>query len=122
MIRSSRPDMFFGAKREIFQNAEMLRLNMTDAENIVWERINKNQLGYRFKAQHPIDIFIVDFYCHKFGVVVEIDGEIHNLQKEYDLGRTHELEKFGLKIIRFTNSEVMNNIDCVISKIKEHLV
>lgn len=103
MQRTELPDMFYGAKRTIFQNACELRKSMTQAEEVLWRRLNKNQLGVRFKAQHPIDIFIVDFYCHKHRLVVEVDGEIHLSQKEYDEGRTAELERFDLKIIRFTN-------------------
>ncbi len=122
MQRSIQPDMFFGAKRDLFQKAESLRQNMTQAEKLLWNRLNKNQLGYRFKTQHPIDIFIVDFYCHKFGLVVEVDGEIHFSQQEYDAGRTADLEKYGLKVIRFTNNEITNDIEKVVSKIKDYLI
>jgi len=122
MQRTDLPDMFFGAKRAIFQNACELRIDMTAAENVLWERLNKSQLGVRFKAQHPIDIFIVDFYCHKYKLVVEVDGEIHLSQKEYDEARTAELERFGITVIRFTNDEVMNAIDKVVEKIREHLI
>jgi len=122
MQRTDLPDMFFGAKRAIFQNACELRKDMTAAENILWERLNKSQLGVRFKAQHPIDIFIVDFYCHKYKLVVEVDGEIHLSQKEYDEGRTAELERFGITVIRFSNEEVLNDIDKVVERIREHLI
>src|ERR1035437_6284463 len=101
MKRTELPNMFYDAKRTTFQNAYALRENMTIAEKQLWERLNKNQLGVRFKAQHPIDIFIVDFYCHQYRLVVEVDGEIHLSQKEYDDGRTAELERYDLKIIRF---------------------
>jgi len=121
MQRTEQPAMFYGANRTIFQNAEVLRKDMTIAEKKLWERLNKSQLGVRFKAQHPIDIFIADFYCHKFKLVVEIDGGIHETQKEYDEGRTAELEKWGLTIIRFTNEEVMNNIEKVMEIIKSQL-
>lgn len=116
------PEMFFGAKRTIFQNACALRENMTDAEKKLWERLNKSQLGVRFKAQHPIDIFIVDFYCHKHKLVVEVDGLIHLSQKEYDEGRTAELERLDLKLIRFTNHDVLTNVDKVVEEIKKYLV
>ena len=116
------PEMFFGAKRTIFQNACTLRENMTDAEKKLWERLNKSQLGVRFKAQHPIDIFIVDFYCHKHKLVVEVDGLIHLSQKEYDEGRAAELERFDLKLIRFTNHDVLSNVDKVVEEIKKYLV
>jgi len=120
MQRTDLPDMFYGAKRTIFQNAYELRQNMTEAEKYLWERLNKNQLGVRFKAQHPIDIFIADFYCHQYRLVIEVDGEIHLSQKEYDEGRTAELERFDLKILRFTNQEVLNNIDWVLAEIKKY--
>jgi very-short-patch-repair endonuclease len=121
MQRTEQPAMFYGAKRSIFQNAEVLRKDMTVAEKKLWDRLNKSQLGVRFKAQHPIDIFIADFYCHKFKLVVEIDGGIHETQKEYDEGRTAELESWGLTIIRFSNEEVMNDIEKVVERIKNHL-
>jgi very-short-patch-repair endonuclease len=113
--------MFYGAKRKIFQNAEVLRSNMTISEKLLWERLNKSQLGVRFKAQHPLDIFVADFYCHKFKLVVEIDGEIHNKQKEYDEGRAAEMGNYNLKVIRFTNDQVLNEIDWVVEEIKKYL-
>ncbi len=114
--------MFYNAKPEIFKKAENLRFNTTEAEKLLWEKLRKKQLGVRFKAQHPIDKFIADFYCHKVKLVIELDGEIYNNQKEYDLGRETEIEKFGIKVIRFANKEEINNIDDVIDKIKEYLV
>ena len=80
MQRSSLPDMFYGAKRNIFQRAKELRKNMTVTEQLLWRRLNKKQLGVRFKRQHPIDIFIADFYCHQYKLVVEVDGEYHKEQ------------------------------------------
>ena len=121
MQRTELPDMFYGAKRTIFQNAYDLRKDMTPAERVLWERLNKSQLGVRFKAQHPIDIFIADFYCHKYKLVIEVDGEIHLSQVEYDENRTAELERLDLTIVRFTNDEVLNNTEQVIEKIKGYL-
>lgn len=112
--------MFYGAKPETFLKAKVLREKMTIPEKLLFERLRKNQLlGLRFKAQHPISQFIVDFYCHQLRLVIEIDGEIHenNEAKEYDSNRTIELEKFGLKVIRFKNKDVIDNIDSVISEI-----
>ena len=94
---------------------------MTPAETKLWENLNKSQLGVRFKAQHPIDIFVADFYCHKFKLVIEIDGGIHEYQQAYDDGRTAELEKWGLTVIRFTNEEVLNDIEKVVDSIKRYL-
>jgi len=121
MQRTQLPDMFYGAKRIIFQNACELRKEMTPAEKVLWNRLNKSQLGVRFKAQHPIDIFIADFYCHKYKLIVEVDGEIHLSQKEDDENRTAELERFGLTVIRFTNDEVLNNVEKVVEEIKKFI-
>jgi very-short-patch-repair endonuclease len=116
MKKDTRSSMFYGAKPVISQRAFALRNAMTKPEIKLWEFLNKSKiLGLRFKAQHPIDRFIVDFYCHSLKLVIEIDGEIHNLSEnhEYDFGRTFELEKFEIKIIRFTNEQILNNIDHV---------
>ena len=110
--------MYFRATPEIINNARMLRENMTASEKLLWERLKTKQIcGVRFRRQHPIFIFIADFYCHEARLVVEIDGEIHNQQIEYDDGRSAEMEKFFIKIIRFTNYEVENKIDEVIENI-----
>jgi very-short-patch-repair endonuclease len=114
-------NMFYGATSRLFIKAKELRENMTHAEKIVWEHIRNNKLGVRFKAQHPIERFIADFYCHKYKLVIEIDGDIHDNQKEYDIGRTAEMEKYGIKVIRFSNSEVENDIEKVINSIKNNL-
>ena len=114
--------MFYGANPEIFEKEKELRENMTDAEKMLWSRLKNKQLGERFKPQHPIYIFIVDFYCHSHKLVIEIDGGYHKTQLEYDNGRTFELEHFGIKVIRFTNEEVLNNIDRVLNEIKQHLL
>ena len=99
-----------------------MRENMTYAEEAVWKLLkSKNMLGLRFKPQHPIDIFIADFYCHQLKLVIEIDGGIHKSkeQKEYDIGRTAELEHWGIKVIRFTNEEVENNINQIQNEIEQ---
>ena len=113
--------MFYNASPDIFRKAEYLRLNMTKTERMLWEKLRNKQLGVRFKAQHPIERFIADFYCHQSKLVVEVDGEIHKYQKEYDDGREAEIEKYGIRIIRFTNNEVINDINHVIEKIKMNL-
>jgi very-short-patch-repair endonuclease len=112
--------MFYGASVRTFEAARILRRNMTLAEKIIWKKLrNKNLLDARFRRQHPINIFIVDFYCHKLKLVIEIDGEIHfdKKAKKYDSGRTGELEKMGLRVIRFTNDQVLYKLDSVISEI-----
>jgi len=111
--------MYFGAKPETFEAARILRENMTLSEKLLWERLKLKQIcGVRFRRQHPIDFFIADFYCHEAKLVVEIDGEIHNHQREYDDGRSAEMERYSLKVLRFTNKEIENNIDNVLKRIE----
>ena len=113
--------MFYNAKPHIFEKAKSLRDNMTLAELELWEVLKGKQvLGLRFRAQHPIDIFIADFYCHSLRLVIEVDGSIHKLneQKEYDIGREAELEHWGIRVIRFSNEEIENELDQVIEEIK----
>ncbi|TAL72302.1 MAG: endonuclease domain-containing protein [Bacteroidetes bacterium] len=115
-----RRNMFYGADSKTFRTAVILRKNMTLAELILWKKLKDRKIiNTKFRRQHPVDIFIVDFYCHEYKIVIEIDGEIHDneVSAEYDLGRTRELETYGIKIIRFTNDQVIFNIDWVITKI-----
>ena len=112
--------MYFRAKTGTLETARILRNRMTNSEILLWEKLKGNQiLGLKFRSQHPIDIFIADFYCHEARLVVEIDGEVHEGQIEYDDGREAEIEKYDIKVIRFTNDEVINDIDRVVNKIKE---
>ena len=114
--------MFYNAKPHIFEKAKVLRKNMTLSERKVWEILKGKQImGLRFRPQHPIDIFIADFYCHPLKLVIEIDGGIHQLEenKEYDIGREAEIERWGIKIFRLTNDEIDENISQVKAKIIE---
>ena len=114
--------MFYNAKPTIFERAKAMRENMNQAEKAVWELLKtKNMLGLRFKPQHPIDIFITDFYCHPLKLVIEIDGGIHKSvdQRAYDIGREVELEHWGIKVIRFTNEEVEKNITHIQNEIEQ---
>jgi very-short-patch-repair endonuclease len=111
--------MYYNANSSIIEAARLLREKMTRSEEILWERLNRKQiLGLRFRRQHPIDIFIADFYCHKAKLVVEIDGDIHNNQKDYDIGRSAAMEKYDIKVIRFTNEDVEFNIEKILSVIE----
>jgi imidazole glycerol-phosphate synthase subunit HisF len=113
-------DMHFGATKPIFENAEFLRKNMTHEEKLLWFYIMNNQLGYKFRRQHPIWMYIADFYCHELKLVIEIDGSIHNREdvKANDTIRENDLIDFGIKVIRFTNDEIKCAVDKVISDIK----
>ena len=118
-MRTVERTMFYGANEETFEAARILRKNETLAEKCLWEKLNNKQLGYKFRRQHPTWIFIADFYCHQLKLVIEVEGGIHRLQgqREYDIGREEEMEQFGICMIRFTNEEVLGNIEKVIEKI-----
>ena len=77
--------------------------------------------GFLFRQQHPIYIFIADFYCNKVKLVIEVDGDVHfnDESKEHDDGRTSVMENFGIKVIRFTNEQVLYNQDIIIEQINE---
>jgi len=114
--------MWKGASPDIFSKAKKLRNQMTEAETLLWERLKSNQLlGYKFRRQHPISRYIADFYCHKLNLIIELDGGYHTQsdQIKKDKERTEDLNFQGVKVIRFTNDAVLNDIDLVISKIQE---
>ena len=116
--------LFYGAPGESFSKARALRRNTTESEKLLWEKIGGNQLsGFRFKRQHPIAHYIVDFYCHKAKLVIELDGGYHNEadQMMYDEIRTEELTDLGLMVLRFSNEEVRNRMEEVIKRISDYL-
>jgi very-short-patch-repair endonuclease len=121
-------EFYYSAGKEVLYKGRILRKKMTSSEKILWQYLrNKKFLGKIFRRQHPVSQFIVDFYCHQAKLVIEVDGSIHNIKenKEYDENRTFELESFGLKVIRFKNEEIKNNIQYVLkiieSEIKERI-
>ena len=106
--------------RELQERARELRKNMTPAEKILWEKLRHNQLnGLQFRRQQIINPFIVDFYCHSKALVVEVDGDIHDLQQEYDAERNDYLIACGFRILRVTNDDVKNTLVTVLQKISE---
>jgi cyclase len=111
--------MFLGAGAPIFKNAADLRYRMTGAEELLWGHLKNNQLGFKFRRQHPLGIYIADFYCHKHRLVIELDGDIHQLPAiaQNDIERQNNLEFDGLKVLRFTNNEVFNNLNKVLEQI-----
>jgi very-short-patch-repair endonuclease len=101
------------------QRAKELRRDMTPTEKILWQELRANKLGVHFRRQQVIAGFIVDFYCHRAALVVEVDGDIHDLQKEEDERREKVLREIGLKVVRFRNDEVMRGLSAVVGKIRE---
>ncbi|MDZ7660300.1 endonuclease domain-containing protein [Fodinibius sp.] len=100
--------------------ARELRKNSTPSEIELWKSLRAgNMRGYTFNRQKPLDQFIVDFYCRKLKLVIEIDGDSHDDKRSYDLRRQKRLESLGLHVIRFYDHEVMNHLDGVLTKIEE---
>ena len=108
----------------LIEEAKRMRKEPTDAEAVLWELLRDKKLGDKFRRQHLIDDFIVDFVCLSKNLVIEVDGGYHNdpTQKEYDQQRTLYLNEKGFKVIRFTNEEVLGNTEAVLTKIKDILV
>ncbi|MBK6645176.1 MAG: DUF559 domain-containing protein [Anaerolineales bacterium] len=104
--------------KEKLQRAKELRRDMTPAEKILWEELRANKLGIHFRRQQIIAGFIVDFYCHKSALVVEVDGDVHDLQKEEDERREKVLAEMGLRIVRFRNDEVVRDVSAVVGRIR----
>ena len=95
-----------------------LRQNSTVPENIIWQKVRSRQIReFKFRRQHNVGKFIVDFYCDEIKLVIEIDGDVHVYQKEYDKKRQLLLENRGLRIIRYTNNEVRTNLTGVLEDI-----
>ena len=116
--------IYLGASPVLIKLAKELRKKMTPVERLLWKRLKKKQLAeFKFRRQHPILNYIVDFYCYSKKLVIEVDGGYHNQlhQQEQDAERSQGLATHGIKIIRFTNEEVENNIDTVIKQIEEYL-
>ncbi len=124
MKKISDNSMWRGASPTVFSKANKLRNEMTKSEILLWEKLRANQLlGYKFRRQHPISIHVADFYCHKLSLIIEIDGEYHNEKNQIikDEERRKDLNFQGMKILRFTNNEVITDIDSVLNKIKDYI-
>jgi 5-methyltetrahydrofolate--homocysteine methyltransferase/ATP-dependent helicase HrpA len=120
--RTVQPTQNFGTSKKIIGRARILRKDMTNPEKLLWKELRRKQIkGTHFRKQHPIAGFVVDFYCHECNLIVELDGDYHDFQIEKDKERTETLEAFGLTVIRFTNKEVVGNINKVITQIATHL-
>lgn len=100
--------------------ARHLRKESTPEEKIVWEMLrNRKYRNLKFRRQHVLEGFVVDFYCHEFRVAIELDGKVHLKQKEYDELRQEIIESKSIAIIRITNEELLRNRDIVYKKIDE---
>lgn len=99
-----------------------LRNNPTKAETMLWKALRKNQLeGRKFRRQHSISNYILDFYCPEEKLAVEVDGEVHYnmVNEQYDHKRKLFLENYGIQLLRFENKQIFENLDIVLEAIKD---
>jgi very-short-patch-repair endonuclease len=107
-----------GSTPSIEASALELRREMTPAEERLWNALKDRKLGgLKFRAQHPVGRFILDFYCPSQRLVIELDGGVHEKQLEYDQARTEFLNAYGYRVIRFPNEEVLTNLTSVLKQI-----
>jgi very-short-patch-repair endonuclease len=101
------------------ERARVLRQPQTPAESTLWRSLRNRNLVYKFRRQHPIDKFIIDFYCAQAKLCIEVDGDSHleASQQEYDTARTAYLEDLGNRVIRFTNNDIRYNLQAVVDEI-----
>ncbi len=104
------------------KNARSLRKNATVAERILWDSLRGRRLnGWKFRRQHPIGQFVIDFFCREKCVAVELDGEVHTQIEvaDHDVERDKFLRLQGVKILRFTNNQVLEDLPRVLEEIKK---
>ncbi len=117
-------ELFKEAGPALFGNARSMRKEKTEAEDRLWQALRNKQIeNYKFRRQHPIGQFIADFYCHEKRFIIEVDGGYHTEkeQRTYDAARTQIINEFGIKVIRFTNKEVLKDLQGVLKKITKTL-
>lgn len=113
-----KPRRIRGTTPALVAAAQQLRQNLTPSEQTLWQALKNRQInGLKFRSQHPVGSFIVDFYCPQCRLVVKLDGEIHDQQTDYDAARTAQLNRFGYRVVRFRNQEVMTDLNSVLQQI-----
>jgi tRNA A37 threonylcarbamoyladenosine synthetase subunit TsaC/SUA5/YrdC/very-short-patch-repair endonuclease len=110
--------------KTVLFHAREMRKSPTEAENIFWEAVRYDQLGTRIRRQHPIGNMILDFYCHEKRLGIEIDGSVHDseIEQEHDIDREEEIVNgYGVRIIRFSNDDVVHHLSTVMERLKKEL-
>ena len=123
-MKAYNENLHSNAKSSVYENAKGLRQASTKAEMILWKNLRGRKLeNLKFRRQHPFENFILDVYCHERKLCIEADGNIHNEKEimEYGQNRTRLLNDNGIAVLRFTNKEIINNIDTVLNKIMDFI-
>jgi very-short-patch-repair endonuclease len=106
--------------RRTKKRRQYLRKNMTKGEKLLWARLRRSRLmGLKFRRQCGIGMYIIDFYCPELKLAIEIDGDVHGyeIRRIHDVDREKSLQKLGIKVLRFTNEEVIESINAVLEHI-----
>lgn len=117
-------DLHKGANGKLIELARSNRKKETEAERRLWNELrNRKFKGLKFRRQHPLSNYIVDFYCHEYSLAIELDGTQHQQieQALYDKERTEVLNSLGIKVIRFTNNDVLYDTEGVLGMVANHL-
>lgn len=112
--------MYWNFERERIKRKD-LRKNSTPEEILLWELLRNRKLGYKFRRQHSIDYYVVDFYCHEKLLVIELDGNHHKRTHMYDVAKDRYLAGYGITCLRFWNKDIRTHPEQVIQKIKQVL-
>ena len=113
---------YYGASDKIFDRALNLRKDSTKAEKLLWKILRNRQVfNLKFRRQHPMIRYVADFYCEELKLVIELDGDIHELEeiKHNDIERQKNIEEFNITVLRFTNEDIFSNPDVVVTAIKK---
>ncbi len=109
-------------KKELLWHRRTNRQNQTQSEQILWERLRNRQLnGLKFRRQHSVESYVIDFYCPEYRVAIEIDGGYHEDRMEYDQNRDHFLGACNIRTIRISDQEVIEDIEAMIEKILDFI-
>ena len=109
-------------RKEEYNKRKILRHNMTRAENLLWYQLKGKKInGFKFRRQYSVGKYVIDFYCPKLKLAIEIDGVTHTSDEEveYDIHRQKEIESFGIRFLRFTNLEIYECLFDVLDRIKK---
>ncbi len=109
------------AHRSKIEFAREQRKEPTRAEEILWEAVRRKQLGVRIRRQHPIDKFVLDFYCAEARLAIEVDGPVHDEQQGYDRWRDKQLATWGIEVMRVPEERVRKELEAVVREIREKL-
>ena len=104
------------------KTAQRLRREMTPPEKLLWQALRRDQLGYRFRRQHPVGPYVLDFFCARAGLCVEVDGEQHDFTVARDARRDHWLAVQGIRTVRIPARDVMRNLEGVVAWIAREVV